>query len=165
MSTERALLRHCLAALAYRTQKALRNAPVDFPTFQAGAGVRTPLELVHHMTSVLTRTAEGLRDTEPDPLELLPFEAAVERFHASLRALSSALESAPLQDDRLAERLLQGPLSDTMTHVGQLALLRRLAGAPIQSENFFRASISRENLGPHQPLSDDPAVGGSESIE
>ena len=155
MSTERALLHHCLAVLAYRTQTALRDAPAHFSSFQAGAGVRTPVELLHHMTSVLTRTADRLSDTESAPLEQLPFDGAVDRFHVSLRALAVALKSASLRDDRLAERLLQGPLSDTMTHVGQLALLRRLAGSPIEPEDFFRASISLENLGPHQSMSDE----------
>lgn len=157
---QRALLRHCLAALAYRTRTALRDAPVHFATFQAGGGVRTPLELLHHMTDVLMLTADGLGGTESDPLEPLPFEGTVDRFHGTLQVLSAALESAPLQHDRLAERLLQGPISDTMTHVGQLALLRRLAGAPVRPEDFFRASISSENLGPHQSLSGvEPRTG------
>jgi hypothetical protein len=50
---KRALLRHFLAALAYRTQKALRGAPASFGGFGAGQRVRTPIELVRHMTSVL----------------------------------------------------------------------------------------------------------------
>ena len=155
MSTELAFLRHCLATLAYRTQKALRDAPVHFPSFQAGAGVRTPLELLHHMTSVLIRTADELSGTESEPLEPLPLDGVVDRFHGSLRTLSAALESTALREDRLAERLLQGPISDAMTHAGQLALLRRLAGAPVEPENFFRANISPETLGPRRPRPED----------
>lgn len=33
MNDKRTLLRHFLAALAYRTQKALRDAPADFGDF------------------------------------------------------------------------------------------------------------------------------------
>lgn len=153
MSEPQTILRHFLAALAYRTQKALRGAPAHFATLQVGAGVRTPLELLHHMTNVLTRTADGLRGTGSDPLAPLPYEGEIDRFHRSLQALSSALGSASLDDNHLAERLLQGPLADAMTHAGQLALLRRLAGAPVEAEDFFFASISPENLGPDQPLS------------
>ncbi|MEM9556190.1 MAG: hypothetical protein AAGC60_18170 [Acidobacteriota bacterium] len=38
MNETYSLLRHVLAALAYRTQKALRGAPNDFADFTAGAG-------------------------------------------------------------------------------------------------------------------------------
>jgi hypothetical protein len=55
------------------------------------------------------------------------------------------------------ERLLQGPFSDAMTHAGQLALLRRLAGAPVPPENFIVANIESNRLGPDQaaPVSPD----------
>jgi hypothetical protein len=46
MDDKRVMLRHFLAALAYRTQKALRGAPESFFSFQIAPKVRTPLELV-----------------------------------------------------------------------------------------------------------------------
>jgi hypothetical protein len=133
METKRKLLNHFLAALAYRTQKALRDAPEEFGSFRAIDGVRTPAELVRHMTSVLgyARTNFVGGHYRPEPLDSLAEE--VERF------------------------LLQGPFSDAMTHAGQLALLRRLAGAPVPPENFIVAEIKPDRLGPDQarPVSPD----------
>jgi hypothetical protein len=141
MDEKRQLLRHFLAALAYRTQKALRGASPDFGSFRAAAGVRTPAELVCHMTSVLgyARTFFVGGHYRPDPLPSLGAET--ERFHEMLVDLARHLESgAPLQQGMSPERLLQGPFSDAMTHAGQIALLRRLAGEPVAPENFIGAS-------------------------
>lgn len=155
---QRRLLRHFLAALAYRTQKALRDAPADFGSFRGGAGVRTPSELVCHMTSVLgyARTFFVGGSYRPAPLPALSDE--LKRFHEMLEGLGAHLESdAPLLQGMTAERLLQGPFSDAMTHAGQLALLRRLAGNPVAPENFIVANIDAQRLGSQQadPVSPD----------
>ena len=148
---ERELLRHFLAALAYRTQKALRGAPKGYPDFRAGQGVRTPHEILWHMTSVLGYARTHLVGGEYRPRILEEFEREVERFHGMLADLSRQLESdAPLRGSTPA-RLLQGPLADSMTHAGQLSMLRRLAGSPIPPENFIVAAIEAENVGPAQP--------------
>ena len=151
---KRALLRHFLAALAYRTQKALREAPQSFETFQAGQQVRTPIELVRHMTSVLgyARTFFVGGRYRPEPLPDLAAEAA--RFHQMLHDLSHHLAAGTPLRDTSEERLLQGPLADAMTHAGQLAMLRRLSGSPVSPENFIEAAIDAANVGPAQP----PAV-------
>ena len=158
MDTQRKLLNHFLAALAYRTQKALRGAPDDFGSFRAMEGVRTPAELVRHMTSVLgyARTHFIGGRYWPDFLESLDEETA--RFHEMLGLLAQHLRNGdPLLDGMSEERLLQGPFSDAMTHAGQLALLRRLAGAPVAPENFIVADIEPERLGRDQaePVSPD----------
>jgi hypothetical protein len=150
---KRELLRHFLAALAYRTQKALANAPPEFGSFRAREGVRTPQELMQHMSGLIDHTLAVLRDEVPTPLDPVPgLREEVARFHERLTHLSDLLLAAPLQQPGLPERLLQGPLGDAMTHAGQLALLRRLAGAPIEAENFFRAPIHAANVGSEQPL-------------
>lgn len=149
---QRNLLRHFLAALAYRTQKALRDAPTDFGSFRAGSNVRTPSELVRHMTSVLgyARTFFVGGHYRPEPLPSLQDE--IERFHEMLEDLGTLLErDAPMLEEMTAERLLQGPFSDAMTHAGQLALLRRLAGDPVAPENFVVAKIDAQSLGTQQP--------------
>jgi len=149
-SVRRDLLRHFLAALAYRTQKALRDAPAGFESFSAGKGVRTPKELIRHMTSVLgyARTFFVGGTFTADPLPSLSQE--VDRFHAMLHDLSLHLEKSSMTDTTSTERLLQGPFSDAMTHAGQLALLRRLFGDPVPPENFMMANISSSNVGPEQ---------------
>lgn len=151
MAEKQSLLRHFLAALAYRTQKALRDAPPEFGDFRAADGVRTPAELVRHMTSVLgyARTFFIGGHYRPAPLPSLAEE--ITRFHAMLEELGGHLEAgAPLLEEMTAERLLQGPFSDAMTHAGQLALLRRLAGVPVAPENFIVADIEAERLGAKQ---------------
>lgn len=157
MEVKRKLLNHFLAALAYRTQKALRGAPPHFGSFRAIDGVRTPAELVRHMTSVLgyARTHFIGGSYRPEPLQTL--EDEIERFHEMLGLLAQHLRKADaLLAGMTEERLLQGPFSDAMTHAGQLALLRRLAGAPVPPENFIVAEIEAGRLGPDQAAPASP---------
>jgi hypothetical protein len=152
----RAMLRHFLAALAYRTQKAIRGAPSGFADYDPGARARRPRELLRHMTSVLgyARTFFLGGTYRAEALDSLGAEE--HRFHAMLQELSALLESdAPLRGIT-EEQLLQGPFADAMTHVGQLALLRRLAGSPVPPENFVFAAISLERLGPDQSAPASP---------
>ncbi|MGE0554233.1 MAG: hypothetical protein AB7R55_12460 [Gemmatimonadales bacterium] len=149
MDPQRELLRHYLAALAYRTQKALRDAPAGFASFEAGNRVRPPVALVRHMTSVLgyarTHLVGGSYHPEPPP----SLAAEVARFHELLADLSGHLASGELTGTTEA-RLLQGPFADAMTHAGQLAMRRRLAGSPVPPENFIVAEVDPDNLGPDQ---------------
>ena len=152
MDDKRNLLRHFLAALAYRTQKALRDAPAEFGNFRAADQIRTPMELVRHMTSVLgyARTFFiGGHYDRPQPLPSLKDE--IVRFHEMIEELARHLETdAPLLREMTEERLLQGPFSDAMTHAGQLAMLRRMAGVPVAPEDFIFADIAPERLGIEQ---------------
>jgi hypothetical protein len=151
MDDKRALLRHFLAALAYRTQKAVRDAPPDFGAFHAADGVRTPSQLVRHMTSVLgyARTYFEGGSYWPDSLPSLRDE--LDRFHDMLQELARHLDTGTaLRAGMTTERLLQGPFADAMTHAGQLAMLRRLAGSPVPPENFIVAEIDPARLGPDQ---------------
>ncbi len=152
MDRDRALLRHLLAAIAYRTQKALRGAPDHYPTFSAGHGVRTPVELLRHMTALMgyvrTFFQGGSYPMKPDPLPT--FAQEIRRFHDLLDEVGELL-SRGVRCAITTEQLLQGPFADTMTHVGQLAMLRRLADAPVKSENFIYADIRADRLHADQP--------------
>lgn len=151
MDDKRILLRHFLAALAYRTQKALRGAPESFFSFQVGARARTPLELIRHMESVLGYARTFFTGGEYTQTPLDDPQAEVVRFHQTLEELAQFLASdAPLTGSS-PEKLLQGPFADAMTHAGQLALLRRPAGTPVAPENFIYAEIRPDNLGVNQP--------------
>ncbi|HZI58061.1 MAG TPA: hypothetical protein VFF39_14865 [Verrucomicrobiae bacterium] len=161
---EQRLLKHFLAAIAYRTQKALRGAPESFAGFSAGNYVRTPHELLWHMTGVLgyARTFFLGGIWQPDKLE--SFAAEIARFHQVLEALGTALEEERPVREISMDQLLQGPLADAMTHAGQLALLRRLAGSPVPPENFVRATITANNLGADQPAPVAPDPGWSPDL-
>ena len=113
------------------------------------------MELVRHMASVLgyARTFFIGGSYRPEPLET--FEDEVERFHQMLVDLRAQLDKGTPLIDTTEERMLQGPFSDAMTHAGQLAMLRRLHGEPVPSDNFIRADVSAENVSSKQP---DPAA-------
>lgn len=152
--TDHELLRHFLAAIAYRTQKSLRGAPPEYPGFSAGGRTRTPVEILRHMTGVLgyarTFFIGGSYPFHPEPLPT--FAGEIERFHAMVAELAAHLATeTPLQGITTLQ-LLQGPFADVMTHVGQLALLRRLAGAPVAPEDFLFADVRPDRLGADQPL-------------
>ncbi|HEY6138536.1 MAG TPA: hypothetical protein VI670_12300 [Thermoanaerobaculia bacterium] len=156
MSSDRAFLRHALATLAYRGAKALRGAPASFADYD-GAG-RTPLSIVAHLGDLMewsVSMADGTRqwhETAPSS-----WDAECERFFAALEAYDDYLASdAEVQCEMT--RLFQGPLADALTHVGQLAMLRRMAGAPTLGENYFVAQIETGRVGndqapPHRPFS------------
>jgi len=155
MTDARKLLQHFLAALAYRTQKALRGAPDAFGEFRAGTHVRTPHELVWHMTGVIGYARTMLHGGRFTPPRLPAFGEEIARFHDTLAALHADFTDPALTASISDEQFLQGPLSDAMTHAGQLAMLRRLAGSPVASENFIFATIAAENVSANQP---DPAA-------
>ena len=134
-------LRHALATLAYRGGKVLQNAPEGFADFSAGAGVRTPGQILAHVgdlfdwAMLLAQGTHAWRNSDP-----LPWPQEVERFFNGIKTLDDYLTGpAPLACP--PERFFQGPIADALTHVGQLALLRRMAGSPVPGENFFRAPI------------------------
>jgi hypothetical protein len=146
----RQLLRHTVATVAYRGAKALRAAPESFATFKSGDSTRTPAKILAHLGDLLDwglSMAQGemtWRDSEP-----LPWKAEVDRFFAALKKFDDFLASSETLRAPI-EKLFQGPVADALTHVGQLALLRRLAGCPIKGENYFKAEIAVGNVGAEQ---------------
>lgn len=148
----RDLLRHTLATLAYRGGKALRGAPPGFSDFRASeaGGTRTPGQILAHLGDLLD-WAVSLAGGEHVWKETPPgdWDRDVERFFAGLERFDRALASpGPL--GRPPEKLFQGPIADALAHVGQIALLRRMAGAPIRGENYFKADIQAGRVGSDQ---------------
>ena len=148
--TNRDHLRHTVATLAYRGDKALRGAPEGFGEFSIGETSRTPGRILAHIGDLLdwalsqARGAETWRDSPPQD-----WPADVARFFEGLRGLDALLASdAPLACP--PERLFQGAIADALTHVGQIAMLRRLAGSPVRGENYSRADIVAGRVGPDQ---------------
>lgn len=151
MMDERTWLRHCLATLAYRTAKTVRDAPPGFGDFQLGEPTAmTPARIIAHMGDLMAwalSIAEG-RQAWPNSTPG-GWEAEVERFFGALTAFDAYLASpAPLAAP--AARLFQGPIADALTHLGQIATRRRLAGAPVRGENYFVAEIAIGRVGLEQ---------------
>jgi hypothetical protein len=150
--TKRQMLRHTIATLAYRGGKALRGAPAGFAEFQAAPGTRTPGQVLAHLGDLLdwalsmARGQQTWRDSAP-----LDWERGCERFFRALEVLDTYLASDAVLGCS-EEKLFQGPIADALTHVGQIALLRRMAGAPVRGENYFRAEIVAGRVGAEQAV-------------
>jgi hypothetical protein len=139
---ERRLFRHLLATIAFRLRGGLQGAPAEFGDFTPGHGVRTPCELVHHMTRVLERASASFGDVIPKDLDTLSWQEEVNRFFQALRQLDDDVAHRDPKPDALPLLvLIQGPISDVLTHCGQITLLRRLAGYPVEGRNFMKADI------------------------
>jgi len=144
------LLRHTIATLAYRGGKALRGVSPEVATFRAGPGTRTPLEILAHVNDLLDwalTIAEGAPRFE-DSVGV-SWEAEAERFHRGLATLDARL-AEERELGRPAEKIFQGPIADALHHVGQIALLRRLGGAPQRGENYYVAEIVTGRTGAEQ---------------
>ncbi len=145
----RALLRHTIATLAYRAAKVLRDAPAAFAAQRAGPASRSALELTAHLGDLMewaTRMAQG--ETRWAPVPQPDWQAAVARFFAGVAALDRAVAAPTFAD--VGPVIFQGPIADALTHVGQLALLRGLAAAPVRPESYARAQIVIGRVGPDQ---------------
>ena len=144
------MLRHTVATLAYRGGKALRGAPEGFAAFRAGGSARTPGEILAHLGDLfdwavsLAKGEHAWKDSPP-----LSWEAGTARFFDALERFDAVLASGEASV-KLDEKLFQGPIADALTHVGQIAILRRLAGAPIAGENYFKADIAAGRVGAEQ---------------
>ena len=146
---DRQLLQHFLAAIAYRTQKALRGAPENYADFPPGHEVRSPVEILRHMTSLMGYVRSFFTgEAYPVAPDALPtFADEIARFHAMLESVAALIAAEKAPSDITTEQLLQGPFSDVMTHVGQLAILRRLAASPVASEKFYLRGHSARSIG------------------
>lgn len=148
--SSRQLLRHTLATLAYRAGKTVRDAPESFAAFSTGEKGRTPAHILAHMGDLfdwalsIAKGKQEWHNATP-----LPWPREAERFFKTLQAFDDYLASdAPLAAS--PEKLFQGPVADALTHTGQLAILRRMAGCPMRGENYFRAEIVAGRAGQDQ---------------
>jgi hypothetical protein len=150
MDDKRALLRHTVATVAYRGGKAVRGAPESFAAYSPDGTPRTPLKILTHIGDLFdwalsqAKGAEAWNESTP-----LEWDREIERFFATLHRFDEFLAS----DTPLAtppERIFQGAVADALTHIGQLAMLRRLSGAKIRAENYSRAEIVAGRVGADQ---------------
>jgi hypothetical protein len=148
--SKREMLRHTVATLAYRGGKAVRETDDSFASFKVYETSRTPAQILAHVGDLLdwalsiAKGSETWNNSEP-----LQWSKEIDRFHTALQSFDDYLAS----DSDLSgtcERLFQGPVADALTHVGQLTMLRRIAGAPMKGENYSRAKIEAGRVGAEQ---------------
>ncbi len=152
MPDDRILLRHTVATLAYRGGKAIRSAPASFADYRCGESSRTPVQILAHIGDLMDwalSIAEGQQKwNNSTPLA---WDKECDRFFAALKKFDDYLASEkPLQVS--VGKLFQGPVADALTHVGQIAMLRRMAGAPMKGENYFVAEITAGRVGQDQTV-------------
>jgi hypothetical protein len=147
---QREMLRHTLATVAYRGRKAIGGAPASFADFNPGEGLRTPAQILAHIGDLfdwglsIAKGQQAWNNSTP-----LPWDQESERFFATLKKFDDYLASSePVQSP--FEKLFQGPVADALTHVGQIAMLRRMAAAPIKAENYHKATIEVGRVGADQ---------------
>lgn len=151
MDEKRVMLRHTLATVAYRGGKAIRNAPSGFAECRAGETSRSAGEILAHVGDLydwalgLAKGTHVWHDSTP-----MAWDLEVARFFSSLAAFDAYIAGEqPLGFP--AEQLFQGPIADSLTHIGQIAMLRRLAGSPLRGENYFKADITAGRIDAVQP--------------
>ncbi len=150
LDQKRDMLRHSVATLAYRGAKAVRGAPDSFASFKASETTRTPAQILAHIGDLvdwalsIAKGAETWNNSKP-----LDWNKEIDRFHAALERFDKFLAS-DAELSASCERLFQGPIADALTHVGQLTMLRRIAGEPIKGENYSRAKIESGRVGAEQ---------------
>jgi len=147
----RQLLRHTVATLAYRARKPLSDAPPGFSDFRASDSSRTPAQILAHLCDLMDwalSVAQGQQKWHNT--KVAAWNEGVNRFYAAVKALDDCLASGkPLGAP--AEKLFQGAIADSLTHVGQISFLRRCAGAPVRGENYMMADIAAGRVGLDQP--------------
>ena len=146
----RTLLRHTVATVAYRGGKAVRGAPAGFAEFKVGDSSRAAGHILAHIGDLydwaLTMADGPQRWNNSTPLA---WDDECARFFAALSRFDERLSSEkPLACT--VEQLFQGPVADSLAHIGQIAMLRRLAGAPVRAENYAKADIAKGRVGKEQ---------------
>ncbi|NND33839.1 MAG: hypothetical protein HKN76_14715 [Saprospiraceae bacterium] len=135
-------IRHALATISYRFSKSVAYRDADFGNFSLGSGSRSPNEIISHMYSVLHWTAGLLEDKRKQETgsAKLTLEMEINRLIFEINHLDKVLSKKEL-DMETTKRILQGPFSDALTHIGQISMLSRLNNRPIEAEDFSSAPI------------------------
>ena len=141
LDVKRELLRHMVATVAYRGGIAVVDAPNDFAVFRISQSVRSAGEILAHIGDLLEGSIHLLKGelvyltSKP-----LPWAEEVSRFFSAARRLDAYLESSATLACPV-EKLIQGPVGDALTHVGQIVMLRRVFGLPVRAASYFEAEI------------------------
>lgn len=148
--SKRELLRHTVATVVYRGEKAIRNAPAGFADFKVSETTRTPIQILAHIGDLFDwalTIAQG--ETKWNDAAPLGWDEECGRFFAAVKKFDDFLASdAPIAAP--IEKLFQGPIADALTHIGQINLLRRMFDSPVRGESYYRAEIEAGRVGAQQ---------------
>ena len=135
------ILRHLVATIAFRASRSLRDAPASLENVRLADGGMTAGELVLHMTNVMAFALATVTCTERVSHDELDWQQEIDRFYSILAQVDAKLAEGAIMDPGMELRLVQGPLADALTHVGQLHAMRRLAGGPVPPTNYIKADV------------------------
>ena len=135
------ILRHLVATIAFRASRSLRDAPAVLESVRLADGGMTARELVLHMTNVMAFALATVTGTERQRHDPLDWPQEIDRFYSVLAQVDAKLAEGATMEPGMDLKLVQGPLADTLTHVGQLHAMRRLAGGPVPSTNYIKADV------------------------
>jgi len=135
-------LRHSVATIDYRFAKVIEGQEAHFGEFSAGEGCRTTNQIINHMFEVLHATRVFIEEERfiKDKAAELGFSEECTRFQEELKQLDVSLSNNELPIN-FGKRLIQGPISDIFTHIGQISMMSRLNGKAIEGEDFSSAPI------------------------
>jgi hypothetical protein len=145
MTESKIIIRHILSTISYRLTKSINDVDSDFFSFQSSNGVRKPIELIYHMSYVMTYCIAEITKKQPEKPLNLNEEEEIKRLFRLLKEADELIKENEISIET-SLILIQGPLSDILTHVGQIAMLRRYFDKPIKGENFMNAKIEIGNL-------------------
>ncbi len=136
------LLRHLISTIQYRFEKSVKESNQNFGEFNIGNASRSPEEIINHMYDVIYSTRIFIEEESLPEVKIqkLSFEEEVKRFTLELKKVDQLLNTKQF-DINYSKKLLQGPFSDVLTHIGQISMLQRLDGKPLDGEDFSRSQI------------------------
>jgi hypothetical protein len=141
-NSKRELLRHLVATIAFRTKVAVADSPADLADFKINETIRTPGQILAHMGDLMQGSMSLMKgDFVYINSVPLPWKAELTRFFSVVKEFDTFLASEATLRQPI-EKIVQGPIGDALTHVGQIVMLRRAAGSPIRPELYFTAEIT-----------------------
>lgn len=140
------LLRHMLAIIAYRFSASTSDASENYAHLKIGSFSRSPIEIIDHMSQQIHAAIELIGGIPISSVKRAyykseNFEKCKQNFLSLLSSADIRLESMNGMEITKVKVIMQGPLADCLSHIGQLAILRRLAGNPVEPQNFLKAKV------------------------
>ena len=135
------ILRHLVATIAFRASRALRDTPEDFESVRLAEGGMTARELLLHLSNVMSFALATVSGTERIRHDAVKWPQEVERFYSLLAQIDTRLAEGASVLAGMDLKLVQGPLADALTHVGQLHAMRRMTGSPVPPTNYIQVEV------------------------